>query len=575
MYARLFADKEIFMRLVTRASMFSFIMSLFSVSIIFAQVACPDLVSEALATVDSNCSELGRNEACYGFDQVEASFLGDVGDDFFVQPADIAAVADLETIRTAPLNLDSGTWGVAVMNLQANMPDTLPGQNVTFVLMGDVEVENAVAPEDAFVPSEGIDVEVSVVAGANIRSGPGTNFNVLGGVQYTAILQADGLSQDGEWLRVAYRERPAWISKSVIVDNPAIAELPSLSADLYTAMQAFYLRTGIGQPECNEAPENILLVQGPENIEISLSVNGADVSLGSSGAFRTVEIDGKLFLEIIVFDGTFRIGDTRIRRGQHSFICLGDESNRGLDGESNDRVVTCDPTPPENVDMDVLGGDWCVLEHVSANILNYGLDVPCPGETAPPANSGNAATGSSSQLTGVDCSTFAIVSPLAPVDAGNQHFEWTTAPGADLYVLVFYNSDGAEVNNFSTANTFYDLNLGADTATGGSFSWEVRAYQGGAYACVTGRSGVLARYDAGSPPGSNFSATMDCMLSTSTSSATISWYNASSGSVLIQWSTGSYAASGDSGSYNITVYPGPISNIQVTADGQTINLGNC
>jgi hypothetical protein len=276
------------MRFIGRISIFSVLISLFSVSLVFAQTACPDLVKDALLAVDNNCSELGRNEACYGYDQVEASFLVDVEDDFFSTPRDVADVAELETIRTAPLSLDNGTWGVAVMNLQANMPNTLPGQNVTFLLMGDVEVENAVAPDEAFQPADALEVEVAVTAGANIRSGPNTNFNVLGGAGFESILEADGRSEDGDWLRVAYRERPAWVSSTVLADNPDIEDLPRLSPDLKTPMQAFYLRTGIGESDCNEAPEDLLLVQGPENIEIALTVNGADVSLGSSGAFRIV-----------------------------------------------------------------------------------------------------------------------------------------------------------------------------------------------------------------------------------------------------------------------------------------------
>jgi hypothetical protein len=239
---------------------------LLSVALVMAQTNCPELVSQALEAVDANCNAAGRNEACYGYDQVEASFLVDVADDFFSQVAAISPVADIETIRTAPLNTETGVWGVAVMNIQADLPNTIPGQSVTFVLLGDVEVENAVAPDEAFVPSEGMEVTVNIPSGANVRSGPGTNFNVVGGLQNGQTVLADGLSEDGQWLRVAYRERPAWLSLSVVVENAALAELPTLTAELQTPMQAFYLRTGIGEPECEEAPDNGLLVQGPENI---------------------------------------------------------------------------------------------------------------------------------------------------------------------------------------------------------------------------------------------------------------------------------------------------------------------
>jgi len=95
------------------------------------------LIEEALTATDENCSSLDRHMACYGHNQVEAAFLSNMADDYFVEPADLAHVTELATIATAGLNEDENIWGVAVMNLQANIPNTLPGQNVRFVLMGD------------------------------------------------------------------------------------------------------------------------------------------------------------------------------------------------------------------------------------------------------------------------------------------------------------------------------------------------------------------------------------------------------------------------------------------------------
>jgi hypothetical protein len=172
------------MRSIFRKSIFAFALALLSIVGLVAQTAnCPELVSQALLAVDDACSATGRNEACYGYDQVEASFLSTVAEDFFAAPADLAPVADIETIKTAPLNTETGTWGVALLNLQADLPNTIPGQSVTFILLGDVEVENAVAPEDAFVPSDGVEVTIQSAQGANVRSGPGQTFNVLGGLR--------------------------------------------------------------------------------------------------------------------------------------------------------------------------------------------------------------------------------------------------------------------------------------------------------------------------------------------------------------------------------------------------------
>src|SRR5687768_12514581 len=96
---------------------------------ITAQEACAALVDAALDTVADNCSHLGRNEACYGNLQLTAT--GRTTDFTFLQVSDIEQVAKFDTITTSPPDFDAGIWGIAVMSLQANLPDTLPGQNAT------------------------------------------------------------------------------------------------------------------------------------------------------------------------------------------------------------------------------------------------------------------------------------------------------------------------------------------------------------------------------------------------------------------------------------------------------------
>lgn len=476
---------------------------LLSVAIVSAQANCSALLTDALEAVDTNCGTTGRNEACYGYDQVEASFLSDIDGSLFSQPRDVVGVADIATIRTAPLNTATGTWGVAIMNLQANLPNTLPGQTVTFILMGDVEVENAVASEDAFSPSDGIDVLVNIAAGANIRSGPGLNFNVLGGAANNSTLLADGLSEDGEWLRIIYRERPAWISLSTIVENPLIADLPTLTADLVTPMQAFYLRTGIGQPECADVPDDLLLVQGPDNIEIELNVNGAEITLGSSGAIRVIEIDSELFLEIIVFDGQFTAGGQTIQAGQRSIMCLGDVSNAGLDGQANDLTVTCDASEPEDIPLDEFGETWCVMEDVPSSILNYGLEILCPGETPPPPidvpqqNTNNPDT-PQSELETVDCSSFAILTES--VIATNFTLSWTAVTGATEYHVAVLDAGGNEISVITgITETSIGVNGGVGFSTSGAV--HVRAFQNGNYACYASLNYANRIPDPNEPPG--------------------------------------------------------------------------
>src|SRR5690606_7105717 len=90
---------------------------------------CSSLVQQAINALGTNCEGLGRNSACYGTFRVNATFSDPEVQASFVQPADRAPINTLQTIRTAPMNVESNEWGVAVINLQASLPGVLPGQD--------------------------------------------------------------------------------------------------------------------------------------------------------------------------------------------------------------------------------------------------------------------------------------------------------------------------------------------------------------------------------------------------------------------------------------------------------------
>ncbi|MCU0495983.1 MAG: hypothetical protein MUF87_01375 [Anaerolineae bacterium] len=160
--------------------------------------ACPELVEEALIRVDQACGGLGRNEACYGNNLVTAFGPNALTLDAFSTTGDRLPLETIAQLNTTALNTDQGTWGVAILSLQADLPDTLPGQNVTFVVFGDSEL----------------------------------------------------ITEESE--------------------------------DLTAPMQAFQLTTGIGVPQCREAPRDGVLVQSPEGTTVHFRVNGIDIAVGST-----------------------------------------------------------------------------------------------------------------------------------------------------------------------------------------------------------------------------------------------------------------------------------------------------
>lgn len=122
--------------------------------------SCPAIVSDALAVVDSLCGETGRNQACYGNFTLMVEAQEGVDNLTFDTPGDMVNVADIQSLRLTGMDEALPEWGVALMKLQANLPDTLPGQNVTMLLIGDIDLRNAPAegysPMQAFYFSSGM-----------------------------------------------------------------------------------------------------------------------------------------------------------------------------------------------------------------------------------------------------------------------------------------------------------------------------------------------------------------------------------------------------------------------------------
>lgn len=109
---------------------------------------CPRIVEESVSQVANLCDSMDRNSACYGASNVESdTVVQPRPDNFFVAPGDQAELLELTEIRPSPLNFDTGTFGIGVLNVQANIPNTVPGQAVLLLVMGDARLTNEVPAE--------------------------------------------------------------------------------------------------------------------------------------------------------------------------------------------------------------------------------------------------------------------------------------------------------------------------------------------------------------------------------------------------------------------------------------------
>ncbi|MAU09018.1 MAG: hypothetical protein CL607_04290 [Anaerolineaceae bacterium] len=231
------------------------VVALFVVPVISAQT-CESLVADALQAISDSCATTERNQACYGNNEVDVQPQPTVTDPVvFDAPGDTTAVDNIQTLSLYPLDLDTQNWGISLLRVQASVPDTLPGSNVTFLLFGDAELSN---------PS-------------------GT-------------------------------------------------------------MDAVYFRSGIGAPECADAPDGVL-IQTPEGVgEVSFTLNNVQIQLGST-AYLQAEAEDGLTFNLLEGDATLIADDSEqiIEGGQ--FVTIPLDENLDASGP---------PTEPEPIDFDTL-----------------------------------------------------------------------------------------------------------------------------------------------------------------------------------------------------------------------------
>jgi len=439
-----------------------------------ASLSCAPIIDQGFAQLQENCDGLNNGAACFAFDSVTAT-----GDSALSQPGDVANLSGIQTISTAALDPTNEQWGIALLNVQANVPAELEDQGVRFLLLGDVQVENAVAPENTMEVSEPI--TVTTMVGANLRSGASTDARVIASVPAGTELQADGLSRDEQWLRVFEDGSIAWISRSVVAGE-GLDSLPIWGGESRTTMQDFYFHTGNGLAECDGALPALLVIQGPQDIPVNLRINGVDIRLDSTIALW-ITPDNEMSL--MVLEGSAQLGGLSVPEGFTAKAPLSEDGRSVTGAWENLRAMT----PGERAIL-------MPLENVPAEPLNTNISIPTEEDVQQTlaalsaSNIGEAHVGSGA----ADCSRFRPTSPLGGIAFGTTTFYWDAALGADNYRVNIYNNNGTQVGTFMTnsANTAFS----ADTSAAGigdgfDFTWEVEALVNNQLACTSSRVAVL------------------------------------------------------------------------------------
>ncbi len=126
-----------------------------------APTNCEDAVRVALQAANAACEGTARNQVCYGNVQGSITPRNLSTELVWEKAGDRVNLTDIAGITLTPLDEQTGQWGVAVMQVQASLPDTQPGQNVTLVMFGDIMVNEdttnaGIRPMQAFYLKTGV-----------------------------------------------------------------------------------------------------------------------------------------------------------------------------------------------------------------------------------------------------------------------------------------------------------------------------------------------------------------------------------------------------------------------------------
>ncbi len=285
--------------------------------VVLAQEDCPAIVNAALNAVDSACSATGRNQVCYGNIHLTAT-PQDGKTLTFEKSGDIADVADVKTLELSSMSISDSSWGVALMELQANLPDSVPGQNVPVLLFGNVEINSVVEPL--------VELDMTAQQGVNVRLRPTTSASIVTSLKTGQAIIANGRVPDGSWVRVKLDQGSGWVATNFLSTTGDVGTLKAVSPSLpvYGPMQSFYFKSGTGDRPCAEAPDSGILIQTPKGAgRVTLTVNAVDITLGST-AYLQAQPSGVMTVTVVEGEATLTA------QGQTMLVPAGTQSQVSL-----------------------------------------------------------------------------------------------------------------------------------------------------------------------------------------------------------------------------------------------------
>jgi hypothetical protein len=166
---------------------------------------CTVLIQKAIEASGKACDATKPNTACYGnrtiFAELAPSFTGT-----FDKLGDMVDITQLLRLSAAPMNIEKQDWGIVIMKVLANLPNSLPGQTITMVVFGNTNFNKDAGDLHAFYFAStpgGLTCQAAPADGImiNVPNGTGVNFTV-NGAEITLTGNASLQAVNGQEMRL-------------------------------------------------------------------------------------------------------------------------------------------------------------------------------------------------------------------------------------------------------------------------------------------------------------------------------------------------------------------------------------
>lgn len=215
------------------------------------------------------------------------------------EPGSALPLAGLESVSLGGVSVDEESFALATIRPENARIDG----SLLLIAVGEVAIENQGSVDAA---EAAVSARVTHASGANVRSDPSPNVDVIGTLRQGEIILATGISGDSRWIRIVPPFAPiGWVSADALDlggGTVPLAGSTNPQPNLFAPFQAFNLAVETDDPPgCGNLPPSGVVAQTTaESMPYPLRVNEVDVTIApGSTVFLRAWLDARLSIDVL------------------------------------------------------------------------------------------------------------------------------------------------------------------------------------------------------------------------------------------------------------------------------------